>query len=135
MLQFAIRTLINAVGLIVAVQIVPNVTIPDDLAKLGLLALFFGAVNAFVRPIVKVLSLPLSIVTFGLIGFVINAGMVILVAAISDNLELGFTLAGWPDEPFGLDTLIAAFLVSVVLSAVSALAALVRFATPGRGRL
>jgi putative membrane protein len=132
--EFAVRTVINAIALIAAVRLVPNVEFTGDLVQIALLAVVFGIVNAFVRPIVKLLSLPLSIVTFGLIGFVINTGMVLLVAAISDNLELGFTLAGWPDEPLGLDTLIAAFLVSVVLSVVSALAALVRLATPGRGR-
>jgi putative membrane protein len=132
--EFAIRLLVNAIALMAALRLVPNVEFTGDLVQLALLALVFGIVNAFVRPIVKLLSLPLTVLTFGLIGFVINTAMVLLAAAISDNLELGFTLAGWPDDAFGLDTLVAAFLVSIVLSVVSALAAFVRLATPGRGR-
>jgi putative membrane protein len=130
--EFAIRTLINAIALIAAVRIVPNVTFSGDLPQLVVLAIIFGLVNAFVRPIVKLLSLPLNMLTFGLVGFVINAGMVMLAAAISDNLDLGFTLAGWPPGAIGLDVLVAALLVSIVLSVVSALAAFVRMATPGR---
>jgi putative membrane protein len=130
--EFVIRTLINAIALIAAVRIVPNVTFAGDLPQLLLLAVIFGLVNAFVRPIVKLLSLPLNMLTFGLVGFVINAGMVMLAAAISDNLDLGFALAGWPPGPIGLDVLVAALLVSIVLSVVSALAAFVRMATPGR---
>jgi putative membrane protein len=130
--EFAIRTLINAIALIAAVRIVPNVTFSGDLPQLVVLAIIFGLVNAFVRPIVKLLSLPLNMLTFGLVGFVINAGMVMLAAAISDNLDLGFTLAGWPPGSIGLDVLLAALLVSIVLSVVSALAAFVRMATPGR---
>ena len=132
MFEILIRTAINAVALIVAGRIVPGVTLPDDYIKLGILALVFGLVNAFVRPIVKLLSLPLNLLTFGLIGFVVNAGLVMLAAAISDNLDLGFTLGGWPPGAIELDTLIAALLVSVVLSIVSALVAFVRLATPGR---
>ena len=134
MFELLIRVLVNGIALIAAVRLVPNVEFTGDLVQLGLLALVFGLVNAYVRPIVKLLSLPLNIMTFGLIGFVINTGMVLLSAAISDNLNLGFTLAGWPDEPLGVDSLVAAFLVAVVLSVVSALASLVRLATPGRGR-
>ncbi len=130
MFEFVIRALINAIGLLAAVRLVPNVTAPTDLIDMAFLAVIFGLVNSFVRPIVKLLSLPLNFVTFGLIGFVINAAMVMLVAAISDNLSLGFQLGGWPPGPIELDTLVAAFLVSVVLSIVSALAAFVRLATP-----
>ena len=132
MFEILIRTFVNAVALIVAGRIVPGVTLPDDYVKLGLLALVFGLVNAFVRPIVKLLSLPLNLLTFGLIGFVINAGLVMLAAAISDNLDLGFTLGGWPPGAIELDTLVAALAVSLVLSVVSALVAFVRLATPGR---
>ncbi len=134
MFEFAVRTLINGIALIAAVRIVPDAAFTGDVIQLVLLAVVFGLVNSFVRPIVKLLSLPLNIVSFGLIGFVINAGLVMLAAAISDNLNLGFTLGDWPPGAIELDTLIAAFLVSIVLSVVSALAAFVRLATPGRGR-
>jgi uncharacterized membrane protein YvlD (DUF360 family) len=55
----------------------------------------------------------------GLVGFVINTALLILVAFISDALDFGFRLAGWPGGPFGLDTIVAAFLASLVISIVA----------------
>lgn len=133
LLDLLLRVVINAIGLILAVQFVPNVRAPDDILKLILLAIIFGLINAYLRPIVKALSLPLTLITFGLVGLVINVAMVLVAAAISDNLKLGFALGGWPltDPSIGLDTLIAAFLVSLLISIVAAVVALVRKLTPG----
>ena len=75
------------------------------------------------------LSLPLKLLTFGLVGFVINTGWS-CVAAISGQLSSASRLAGWPPGPIDLDVLIAALLVSLVASAVSTLLAVVRFASP-----
>jgi hypothetical protein len=68
-----------------------------------------------------------------MVGLVINIAMVIVAAAISDNLNMGFSLGGWPltDPQIGLDTIIAAFLVSLLISIVAAVVALVRKLTPG----
>jgi putative membrane protein len=133
LLDLILRVVINAIALILAVQFVPDVRAPSDIVKLVLLAIVFGLVNAYLRPIVKALSLPLTIVTFGVVGLVINVAMVLVAAAISDNLGLGFALGGWPlnDPSIGADTLIAAFLVSLVMSIVAAAMALVRRLTPG----
>jgi putative membrane protein len=133
LLDLLLRVAINAIALILAVQFVPDVKAPSDILKLVLLAIVFGLVNAYLRPIVKALSLPLSIVTFGLVSLVINVAMVLVAAAISDNLRLGFALGGWPlsDPTIGLDTLIAAFLVSLLISIVAAVVAIVRRLTPG----
>ena len=133
LLDLLVRVAINGIALILAVQFVPNVRAPSDMLKLILLAIVFGLVNAYLRPIVKALSLPLSLVTFGLVGLVINVAMVIVAAAISDNLRLGFALGGWPltDPSISIDTLIAAFLVSLLISIVAAAVALVRRLTPG----
>lgn len=133
LLDLLLRVVINGIALILAVQFVPNVRAPSDILKLILLAIVFGVVNAYLRPIVKMLSLPLTLVTFGLVGLLINVAMVIVAAAISDNLRLGFALGGWPltDPSIGLDTLLAAFLVSLLISLVAAAVALVRRLTPG----
>ena len=134
LLDLLLRVVINGIALILAVQFVPNVRAPSDIVKLILLAIVFGLVNAYLRPIVKALSLPLTLVTFGLVGLVINVAMVIVAAAISDNLKLGFALADWPlknGSTIGLDTIVAAFLVSLVISIVAAVVALVRKLTPG----
>ena len=131
MVDVVIRLVINAVAVILAIKFVPGVGDPNDIVKLILIAIVIGLVNAYLRPIVKLLSLPLSLLTFGLIALVINTAMVLVVAAISDNLKLGFTLGGWPPGAIELDTLIAAFLTALVISIVSAAVALFRKIAPG----
>jgi putative membrane protein len=131
MVDLLVRVIINGIALVAAIKLVPGAAFTGDIWKLVLLAIIFGLVNAYLRPIVKMLSLPLNLVTFGLVGLLINIAMVMVSAAISDNLGLGFTLGGWPPGAIELDTLIAAFLVSLVISVVSALLALVRKLVPG----
>ncbi|MGW9208346.1 phage holin family protein [Embleya sp. NPDC055664] len=58
-------------------------------------ALIFGIVNAIIKPIVKLLSLPLFVLTLGLITFVINALMLWLTEAISNRLDLDFHIDGF----------------------------------------
>jgi putative membrane protein len=133
MFDLLVRVIINGIALVAAIKFVPGATFNGDLLnwKLIVLAIVFGLVNAYLRPIVKLLSLPLNLITFGLVGLVINIAMVMVSAAISDNLHLGFTLGGWPPGAIELDTIIAAFLVSLLISVVSALVALVRKLAPG----
>jgi putative membrane protein len=82
--------LICAVGIAAAAWIVPGVFI-DGPGTLLLAALLMGLVNAFVRPIAIVLTLPVTIVTLGLFLLVINAAMFGLVAWLLD----GFTVTGF----------------------------------------
>ena len=132
MIDILIRVAINAVALIVAVKLVPHVAFTGDWPQLLGVAAVFGLVNAFLRPIVKLLALPLTIVTLGLIGFVINAGMILVTAFISDKVGFGFNLAGWPASgTINLEALIAAFLTALVVSVVSTLVGLIRRITPG----
>jgi putative membrane protein len=133
MLDLVIRLVINAVAVFLAINFVPGAAFDGEIWKLILVAAVIGLVNAYLRPIVKLLALPLNLMTFGLVGLVINAAMVMVAAAISDNLKLGFSLGGWPttDPQIGLDTIIAAFLTALLISIVSALVALVRKIAPG----
>jgi putative membrane protein len=132
MFELIVRIVVNAIALIAAVKLVPNVAFTGDWWQLIILAIVFGVVNAYIRPVVKLLSLPLNVLTFGLIGLVINTAMVVLAAWLSGFLRVDFTLAGWPGGHFKVDTIIAAFLTSLVISVVSALMSLVRLATPSR---
>lgn len=131
LLDLLVRVIINGVALVLAVQFVPKVHAPTDLLKLALLAIIFGLINAYLRPIVKALSLPLNLLTFGLVGLIINVALVMIAAAISGNFNLGLRLGGWPPGAIGVDTLVAAFLVSLLISIVAAIVALVRKLTPG----
>jgi len=128
--DIVVRILINAAALIAAVRLVPGAAFDGEWWQLAAVAAVFGIVNAYLRPIVKLLSLPLTLVAFGLVGLVINTAMVLVVAAISDNLVLGFTLGGWPPGEIELDTLIAALLTALLISLISALVALIRLAAP-----
>jgi putative membrane protein len=92
-----VRTLITALGLAAAAWIVPGVHISGP-GTLILAALLMGLVNAVVRPIVVILTLPLTIVTLGLFLLVVNAATFGLVAALFDGFVVdGFwsALLGW----------------------------------------
>ncbi|MGB9329705.1 MAG: phage holin family protein [Steroidobacteraceae bacterium] len=79
MMGFLLRAVITAAGLWLATQWVPGVHV-DTVPMLLLAAVLLGVVNAIVRPIAFILTLPVTIVTLGLFLFVLNALMVWLVA-------------------------------------------------------
>jgi putative membrane protein len=87
MTGFLLRALISAFGLWLASQWVPGVHFNSPTTLL-LAAILLGVVNAIVRPIVFILTLPLTIVTLGLFLLVLNAGMVALVAWILPGFRL-----------------------------------------------
>jgi putative membrane protein len=108
-MRFLVRLLISAAALWIATKIVPGVTYTGEPIYLILVALVFGLVNAFARPLLALLTCPLLILTLGLFTFVINALILWLTGALSAKLGLGFHVDG-----FG-----AAFLGALVVSVVS----------------
>ena len=93
---FLVRLLIAALGLWLAQALIPGVTIVGA-GTLFVAALLLGVANAFVRPLLVLLTFPITIVTLGLFLWVINAAMLGLVAALLD----GFTLAGFGSALLG----------------------------------
>lgn len=93
---FLLRVLIVAAGLWLASAIVPGVEIGDGWTLLWA-ALLLGIVNAIVRPIVIIMTLPLTILTLGLFLLIVNAGMLSLVAWMLD----GMAVAGFWSAFFG----------------------------------
>ena len=91
-----VRTLITMLGLFLASRLVPGVSIAGT-GSFVLAALLLGLVNAFVRPVMFLLTLPLTIVTLGLFIFVLNAAMFGLVAALLGS----FNVAGFWSALFG----------------------------------
>lgn len=87
---FIVRTLVTAAGLWIAAAIVPSMEFSTGWTLLGA-ALLLGIVNAFVRPVVIFLTLPITIVSLGIFLLVINAAMIGLVAAMLG----GFTVGGF----------------------------------------
>ncbi|MFD9593301.1 phage holin family protein [Kitasatospora sp. NPDC059973] len=103
---FVIKTLINAAAIWVAAWIVSGITLTgDDWQSKTLtvisVALIFGVVNWLIKPVVKLFSLPLFILTLGLITFVINALMLWLTSWASDKLDLDFHVDGFWAALFG----------------------------------
>lgn len=89
---FLLRVLIVALGLWLASAIVPGVEVEGGWSLVGA-ALLLGIINAVVRPVAIILTLPLTILTLGLFLLVINAAMLSLVAWMLE----GLTVAGfWP---------------------------------------
>ena len=112
-MYFLLRLLINAAALWVAIQLVDGIDHRGSVWSLLFVALVFGVLNASVRPLLKLLSIPLLIVTLGLFIFVINALMLRLTGWVSGILDLGFYVDGFWPAFFG--GLVVSF-VSLVLS-------------------
>jgi putative membrane protein len=93
MVGFLLRAAIAALGLWVASEILDGLVFESP-AKLIVAALMLGVVNAFVRPLAFILTLPLTVLTLGFFLLVLNAGMVALVAWIVPGFEIsGFWTA------------------------------------------
>jgi putative membrane protein len=108
MSRLIMRWLINAAALWAAAYLVPGI---DYLGWPALLivALIFGLINALIRPILKLLTCPLQILTLGLFTVVINALMLLLLSWLADQFAIAFWVEGfWPAAVLG------ALVVSVV---------------------
>jgi len=88
--RFALKWTISAVSLALATWLLHGITVANGWSLL-LAALCIGLLNAFFRPIVILLTLPLNILTLGLFTFVINAGLVL----ITSEIVKGFTVEGF----------------------------------------
>ena len=109
-MSVAIRALITAVGLWAAAELVDGIHLDPDRSIVYLLvvALLVGLLNATVRPLLALLSLPLVVATLGLFLLIINAATLAIAFAISARFDLGVTSDGF------VPTLLAAIIVSVV---------------------
>lgn len=90
-----------AIGL--AAAVVPSVEVDGGVLSLLGLAIVFGLVNAVIGTVLRLVSLPLTLITFGLFGLVVNGILLAITAWLTDVLDVGGFLA----------TVAAAFLVSV----------------------
>ncbi|MHB1869502.1 MAG: phage holin family protein [Steroidobacteraceae bacterium] len=87
MTSFVLRAVISALGLWIATRWVPGIRI-DDPGTLVLAGLLLGIVNAIVRPVVILLTLPLTLLTLGVFLLVVNAAMLALVAWMLPGFQL-----------------------------------------------
>jgi putative membrane protein len=115
MTNFFIRWVINAVALYVAVLIVPGINFGGEWTDLLWVALIFGLLNALVRPLLKLLTFPLIILTLGLFTILINAVMLLLTSRIGQSFNLDFSVDGFWTALLGS---LVISLVSVVMSTI-----------------
>jgi len=114
--RLLIRLIINAVALWVAAQLVPGITAEGGWVVWVIVALIFGVLNALIRPLLKVLTCPLIILTLGLFTLVINAAMLLLLSWLAGVLGVGFHVDGFiPAFWGGLVISIVSFVLSLVL--------------------
>jgi putative membrane protein len=110
-LRLVISWFVNAVALAVAVWLLDGIDVTGESAwlTLALVAVIFGLVNALIRPLVKLLTCLINVITLGLFTLVINAAMLWFSSWIAQQLELGFVV-----EDFWW-----AFLGALIISVVS----------------
>jgi putative membrane protein len=120
-LSLIVRLVVNAIALWVATVIITGVEIEsastqEQVVTLLLVAAIFAVINIVVRPVVKILSLPLYVLTLGLFTFVVNALMLLLTSWIADQLDVPFHVDGfWPAVLGGLVVSFVSWLLNLLL--------------------
>lgn len=109
------RLIANAAALWVASYLLAGISYEGSWPGLLGVALVFGVVNAFIAPVLKVLSLPVQVLTLGLFTFVLNALMLMLTGWLAQSLGIAFEVRGF------VAALLGALIVSVVSSVLSML--------------
>jgi putative membrane protein len=131
MIELLVKVAVNAVALVVAATFVPDVSLNprdkiEDWVMIALIALVFAIVNSYIKPILKILAMPIGFLTMGLVAFVINAAMLLGTAWIVNlpqiqdllNKDFTFQVGGYPPT-FGYEAIGAAVVASIVISIVS----------------
>ena len=127
MIDLLVKILINAVAVYVAVLVVPQINFPaaQNLLKFEgnwwhvvVVALILALINAYVKPILKVLSFPITLLSMGLFALVLNAFLLLFVAFLAGYAEVNFSIGGFPPS-FTADSFVGALLGSIVISIVT----------------
>jgi putative membrane protein len=103
-MRLLIRWVLLAVVIAIVALIVPDVDISGGVLGLMIAAAVFGLVNVLVGPVLRLLALPLTMVTFGLFSLVVNGLLLALTAGLTSFLDVGGLI----------QTIVAAFLISVL---------------------
>jgi putative membrane protein len=118
----------TAIAFAILVNVLPAsmVKFTGDNVQLIVLAIVFGLVNSFIKPVVKILSFPISMMTLGLFGFVVNAALLLLVAYVANTYaDVPFTVGGFPASGITADTIVGALVASIALGIISTIVGLV----------
>ena len=119
LINVALQTVINAVALWVAAWAIPGITFGEGstsrvITTVVVVALIFGIVNAFIKPVLKLVTLPLIILTLGLFVLVVNALMLQLTSWLAGKFDLAFNV-----QHFFWDAVFGALIVTLVSMVLS----------------
>jgi len=127
---FVVGTIATAIAFYVVTSVLPEYLGLDffsyegELIGLLALAVVFGVVNGLIGPIVRMASMPISFMTMGLFGFVVNGLLLLATAAIADAVGLNFTVGDFPPD-LNADTIVAAVIGAIILGIVNSIAHMV----------
>lgn len=114
LVNFALQTVINAVALWVAAWAIPGISFENGstaqvIKTVVIVALIFGILNMFIKPLLKLISLPLIILTLGLFVFIVNALVLQLTSWLAGKFDLAFHV-----EHFFWDAIFGALIITFV---------------------
>jgi putative membrane protein len=116
MKSFVIRVLVNGVALWVAAALIPGIDLADNLTSTSSklvtifwVALIFGLLNALIKPILTILSLPVIILTLGLFTLIVNAAMLELTSWFAGKFSLHFQV-----DQFFWDAVLGSIIITIV---------------------
>ena len=125
MRKIILRLLITSVAVAVAATIIPGISYTGGITNLIFIALVFGLVNIFVKPIITLLALPVEIATLGLFTIFINAGMLYLVSFLIPSFQIqpfwfpGITYGPILIAPFPVPAIGTAIIGSLLIGFIS----------------
>jgi len=127
MIGFAIETIGTAVALWVTSLIYTDISFGKhpEIWSVVVVAVIVGLANALVKPVLKALSFPLSLLTLGLSGLIVNGLVLLGVAWAAEKLKITFTVGGFPTHSIDTTAVAAAVIGAIVLSVVSLLIGLI----------
>ncbi len=105
MMRFIGNVLVIILAVVVTSQLLPGQIVYTSLTGLVVFALVLGLLNAFILPLIKILTFPLTLLTLGLFSLVVNAAMFLLAAAISQSVAIS--------------SFVAALLAAVIVSGIN----------------
>ncbi len=110
MIRFLLKTMVTALAVLIASHVLSGVTVDSTVTAI-VVAFVLGLLNSFIKPILIILTIPITIVTLGLFLLVIN----IVIVKWASELVTGFTVNGW------LSALLFSLIVSFVTSVIDGL--------------
>ena len=134
MIGFATETIGTALALWVTTLVYSDISFgkSPEIWHVVVVAFVVGLANALVKPVLKILTFPVSLLTLGLSGLIVNGVVLLGVAWIAAKLKITFTIGGFPTHGIDTTAIAAALIGAVVLSVVSLLIGLLPFVKTSR---